>query len=150
MIMVDEHAAAPDWVQSWFDAWNKRDGDGILVHLAADVVYQDMALGERFETADAVRQFAEGMESTFSTDYQFIVGQQVVSSGDSFSFEWTLTGTNDCANPELDLPATGRTFKIPGVSIGRLRNEKIVENRDYWDLAGYLTQVGLMHLHQSH
>jgi hypothetical protein len=88
------------------------------------------------------------MESTFSTDYQCNVGQQVVSSGDSYSFEWTLTGTNDCANPELDLPATGRTFKIPGVSIGRLRIEKIVENRDYWDLAGYLTQVGLVR--QSH
>jgi limonene-1,2-epoxide hydrolase len=33
---------------------------------------------------------------------------------------------------------------VPGVSVGRVRDGRIVENRDYWNLADYLQQVGLM------
>lgn len=125
------------------DAWNDRDGDAILSHLAEDVVYRDVALGERFDDPDAVRLFAEAMVESFSTDYRFTLGQ-MVSAGDAYAFEWTMSGTNDRADPERGMPATGERYEIPGVSIGRLRDGRIVENRDYWDLAGYLTQIGLM------
>jgi hypothetical protein len=33
---------------------------------------------------------------------------------------------------------------VPGVSIGRLREGKITENHDYWNLVTYLGQIGLM------
>jgi steroid delta-isomerase-like uncharacterized protein len=65
-------------------------------------------------------------------------------TGDTYAFEWTMSGTNDRADQQRGLPATGEKYEIPGVSIGRLRDGKIVENRSYWDLAGYLRQVGLM------
>ncbi|WP_132428879.1 ester cyclase [Pseudonocardia endophytica] len=142
--MSVKQESTPTWVQSWLDAWNERDGAAINAHLASDVVYQDMTLGERFESPEAVRAFADEMTTTFSSDYGFIGGPQSVSGDDSYAFEWTLTGTNDCADPQRGLPATGKKFEIPGISIGRLRDGKIVENRDYWDLAGYLMQVGLM------
>jgi hypothetical protein len=67
-----------------------------------------------------------------------------VVDGDSFSAEWTMSGTNDGADPELGLPATGHRFAIPGVSVGRCRDGKTAENRDYYNLAAYLMQVGLM------
>ena len=47
-------------------------------------------------------------------------------------------------DPEHGLPATGRSYRVPGVSVGRVRDGRIVENRDYWNLADYLQQVGLM------
>jgi hypothetical protein len=54
-----------------------------------------------------------------------------------------MTGTNDGADEEHGFPATGECFEIPGVSIGILRNGKIRENRDYWNMSTYLNQVGL-------
>lgn len=60
-----------------------------------------------------------------------------------------MSGTNDGADPQHGLPATGHRFEIPGVTIGRMRDGKIAENKDYYNLAGYLMQVGLMPSPQS-
>jgi len=40
--------------------------------------------------------------------------------------------------------ATGKPYEILGVSIGRLEGGHVKENRDYWNVAAYLRQVGLM------
>ena len=58
-----------------------------------------------------------------------------------------MSGTNDGADPQHGLPATGHRFEIPGVTIGRMRDGKIAENKDYYNLAGYLMQVGLIPPH---
>jgi hypothetical protein len=55
---------------------------------------------------------------------------------------WTMSGTKDRGDERA--LATGRRFGVPGVSIGRLRDRKVVEQRDYWNMAGFLVQVGLM------
>jgi hypothetical protein len=59
-----------------------------------------------------------------------------VESGDSYSFEWVLSGTHDRSNSDLGIPATGKKFECPGVTIGVRANGLITENRDYWNLAG--------------
>jgi ketosteroid isomerase-like protein len=57
-------------------------------------------------------------------------GNVLLRDGDGFS---ARTG----------LPDTGKRFEFPGVAIGRMRNGKIVETKSYWNLATYLTQLGL-------
>jgi hypothetical protein len=54
-----------------------------------------------------------------------------------------MLGTND---RELrGVPATGRSFRVRGASIGRLdANGRIVANRDYYNLAELLTQLGMV------
>jgi hypothetical protein len=40
-------------------------------------------------------------------------------------------------------PATNKSFHFKGASIGRLDDDgKIIENRDYWNMADFMTQVG--------
>jgi steroid delta-isomerase-like uncharacterized protein len=56
--------------------------------------------------------------------------------------EWTVSGTHDRSSPEL--PATGEPFTIRGATIARLRDGKIAYNRDYWDMASFLAQVGIL------
>jgi hypothetical protein len=42
-------------------------------------------------------------------------------------------------------PSTNKPYRIHGVSIGRLESEgKIKTNRDYWNMADYLMQVGIL------
>jgi steroid delta-isomerase-like uncharacterized protein len=135
--------AAADWARAYRDAWNAHDSAAVISFWADDGVHQDLALGGRFEGAAAVRAFVDGMETTFSTDYRFEPGT-VVGDGEGYALEWTMVGTNDRADPEHGLPATGRSYRVPGVSVGRVRDGRIVENRDYWNLADFLQQVGLM------
>jgi hypothetical protein len=70
-----------------------------------------------------------------------ILSQQV--NEDHYAIEWEVAGTNTGALG--DLPATNKPYRFRGASIGRLDTDgKIKENRDYYDMAGYLTQVGLL------
>ena len=132
--------AAAGWAQAYLDTWNAHDAAAAISFMADDVVYQDFAVGERLKGVAAVRAFMEGMETTFSSDYRFEPGTVV----GEHPLEWTMVGTDDRADSDRGLPATGRSFRIPGVSVGRVRDGRIVENRDYWNLADYLQQVGLM------
>ena len=134
---------AADWAQTYLDAWNAHDSAAVTAFMADDVVYQDNALGERLEGVAAVCAFVEAMQTEFSSDYRFEPGD-VVGDDEGYALEWTMIGTNDRADPDRGLPATGRSYRVPGVSVGRVRDGRIVENRDYWNLADYLQQVGLM------
>ena len=134
---------AADWAQAYLDAWNAHDSAAVTSFWADDGVYQDFALGERVEGAADVRAFVDAMETGFSSDYRFEPGT-VVGDGEGYALEWTMTGTHDNGDPEHGLPATGKTFQIRGVSVGRQENGWIVRNRDYWNLAKFLQQVGLM------
>lgn len=132
-----------DWVAGYTNAWNTHDGRAVVAHMTEDVTFVDLALGERFSGTEQVRAFVDGMSTAFSSDYAFTLGL-VVGDGDACCFEWRLAGTNDCADPVRGLPPTGRRFDVPGVSVVRLRDGRIAQERDYWNLADYLGQVGLM------
>lgn len=136
-------ASAGDWIRPYTEAWNAHDVEAVVGYMTDDVVYADMALGERVEGAAAVRELLAGMATGLSSDYRMELGQ-VVLTEDAYAVEWTMSGTNDRSDEERGMPNTGQRFSIPGVSVGRLRDGKIAENRDYWNLAGYLMQVGLM------
>lgn len=56
--------------------------------------------------------------------------------------EWTMSGTHQGALPGL--PATGKGFAIRGSTICELKAGKLKRNSDYWDLATFLKQIGLM------
>jgi steroid delta-isomerase-like uncharacterized protein len=64
-------------------------------------------------------------------------------TGDRYAFEWELEGTN--TGSVAGLPATNKQFRIRGVSIGEVdADRRIIHNRDYWNMADYLAQVGIM------
>jgi hypothetical protein len=84
------------------------------------------------------------MTESFSTDFRLEAGELIVSSGETWAAEWRMTGTNDREDKAHGLPSTGRPFRIQGLSIGRLRDGKVAEERLYWNLAEYLGQLGLM------
>jgi steroid delta-isomerase-like uncharacterized protein len=134
-------AGLPDWARSNEDAWNAHDAGAVVARMTDDVIYVDLGTDERFDGQAAVRDFIDRLEKEFSSDYRFETGQ-VIANEESFAIEWVMSGVNDRAGEQF--PATGKHFEIRGVSVGRLRNGKIAENKSYWNLAGYLVQVGLM------
>jgi len=129
------------WFDAYLDALNAHDIPAVLEFMSDDVVYTDMAVGERMEGRATTGDFLGRMATNVSTDYRFD-NEQVLIDGESFALVWTMSGTKDRGHERV--PATGRRFGVPGVSIGRLRDGKVVEQRDYWNMAGFLVQVGLM------
>ncbi|HWI00698.1 MAG TPA: nuclear transport factor 2 family protein [Propionibacteriaceae bacterium] len=141
--MSTEQQTESGWVRRYIDAWNSRDGSAVGGFFADDGVYTEVTLEERLEGPDAIREFVDGIVDSFSTDYSFTLGQ-VVETEDAFAFEWTMSGTNDRADAKRGLPSTRQRYEFTGVDIGRLSDGKMIENKSYWNLADYLTQVGLM------
>ena len=120
--------------------WNARDPEGIPPLFAADAVFRDMAFGvERRGLSDIRAMFQETWRGIPDLHTELT---RVVAEGESVATEWTLTGTHSGDFPGL--PATGRSFSIRGVSFARVRDGKIVSQRDYYDRAGFLEQLGVL------
>jgi len=72
-------------------------------------------------------------------DMQINVTNRVVH-GDQLTVEWTASGTHQHDYPGL--PATGRSFSIPGVTVVVRREGKIVRESLYYDMAEVQRQLG--------
>ncbi|WP_448612913.1 ester cyclase [Modestobacter sp. URMC 112] len=65
---------------------------------------------------------------------------EVLVDGDPFSCRFTMTGEH--RGDFLGVPATGRPYQLPGITIMRFRGEQIVERWSSADFLGLLVQFG--------
>jgi len=130
-----------DWGRQYYDAWNGHDAEKVAAFMADDAVYENLAVGVVNDGRTAIANYIDEA-GRFSRDYRFeVVSEQ--NSGDRYAFEWIMLGTH--TGESRGLPATNKPYRIRGVSVGRLTSDgKIQENRDYWNLADFLGQVGLL------
>lgn len=129
-----------EWIGRYLDAWNSHDGAQVAGFMAEDVTYEDLAQGGSYQGRDAVQAYVEATHD-FSSDYRFVT-VTTQSDGNAYAIEWEMLGTNTGAAGGV--PPTNRAYRIRGVSVGRLdRQGHIILNRDYWNFADYLAQVGL-------
>lgn len=144
-------AMGSDWLDRYVDAWELHaragasDGgdalDALLRLYSADVRYEDVPTTIVFVGHDGITQMCEAAHQ-WSADLRVrVVSRQ--TDGQHFALETEVTGTN--SSTLGDLPATGRTFTLRGVSVGRISDGDLVcEHRDYWDLGSFLMQVGVL------
>jgi steroid delta-isomerase-like uncharacterized protein len=126
---------------TYLDAWNAHDAAAVARHMADDAVYEDVALGRVLHGPSEIASFVEEATAT-SSDFRFETVSLFIS-GHDFANEWVMLGTNDRGRPGV--PATGRSFRVRGASVGRLdARGRIAENRDYYNLVELLTQLGAM------
>ena len=132
---------ATDWMHDYLDAWNSHDPEKVVAFIAEGATYEDLALSQLHKGLDDIKAFV-AEATAFSSDYRFdVVSTQ--QSGDQYATEWEMSGTND--GEAGGMPATNKPYRIRGISVGRVDGSgKIAENRDYWNMADYLVQVGLM------
>jgi steroid delta-isomerase-like uncharacterized protein len=132
---------AAEWVDGYLAAWNSHDGSQVAAFMTEDVVYDDLASGLVHHGRDAVQAYVEQTHG-FSGDYRFVL-VTTRTEGSDYAIEWEMLGTNTGAAGGF--PATGKPYRIRGASIGeRTPDGKISANRDYWNLAAYLMEVGLL------
>jgi steroid delta-isomerase-like uncharacterized protein len=106
-----------------------------------DAIYEDVRLGERHTGPAAIAQFVEAMAANLSSNYKF-EAVSAFSTDEGYYTGWKLLGTHD--RDGGGLTATGKQFAIQGVSVGVLDGGKIRHNRDYWNMAEFLVQIGIL------
>src|SRR3712207_2791098 len=126
-------AGIPTWMRIYVEAWNSHDPAKVLACMTEDVRRDDKGLSERLEGADAVRQSIADAAEKFSSDYRIDLGELILATDEMYAAEWTMSGTNDREDKARGLPNTGRQFRIEGLSIGRLRDGKVAEERLYYN-----------------
>jgi hypothetical protein len=141
---------SPSWLDRYIEAWlrhpqvSAEGGEEALTNLLAfmsdDVRYEDVPSGAVFHGRDGIREMGAGAHQ-MAQDMTFEIGQRVVGQG-SYAFETVCRGTNTGAIGPL--PGTGGAFTLRGISIGDTSAAGLVTSqRDYWDLAGLLGQLGV-------
>lgn len=116
-------------VREAFDAWNGHDGERYSALLA------DTYIGETYRTPaplhgrDAARQ---AMDAYFKVlpDLHFTI-ESTVAAADDVLVSWLATGTP--RDEYSGSPLTERRLEVPGCTVTRLHNGKIVHTWDYWD-----------------
>jgi hypothetical protein len=139
------------WLDGYSAAWalhplaGSPEGGGaleqLLTFMSPSVHYEDVPSGMVYVGHDGVKEMSKGAHE-WAPDLAFkVVSRQ--TDGSMYAFESEATGTNTSAVGSM--PATERPFLIRIVSIGTLSSDGLVqEHRDYWDVAGFLTQIGVM------
>ena len=126
---------------TYLAAWNAHDSAAVARHMADAAVYEDVALGRVLRGPSEIASFVEEATRS-SSDFRF-ENLSLFTAGSDYANEWIMLGTND--REVGGVPATGRSFRVRGASIGKLdQNGRIVENRDYYNLAELLRQLGIL------
>ena len=123
---------------------NKHDWAGVASLFASDAVYSMPRLVVT-KGREAIRAFLEAGDKAFPD--QTTQTSLVIEEGDIVVAEWTYRGTHTGPLPMPDgteIPATGKTVELPGVTVAEVRDGKFVSMRDYFDNAAMMTQLGLM------
>ena len=126
--------------EDYLEAWNSHDVEKILTFFTDDCVYEDVATGAVNRGKEELKAFSSATFAAFA-DLKFERTSNFVA-GDWRGAEWVMSGTHGGDFPGL--PATGKSFSVRGASITELHEVKIRRNTDYWNLASFLQQIGVM------
>jgi len=124
------------FMQQVFAAWNSHDPDKVVTYYTEDVVYEDVAYGTMNHGRPELRKFAAGFIEAVP-DLKLEVVKTAVHHGRGVA-EWVLSGT------DKGLFKTGKKFSVRGASVFEIRGGKCSSNRDFYDFATIMRQVGVL------
>jgi steroid delta-isomerase-like uncharacterized protein len=127
-------------VLDWTQAMDRHDPDAFAAFLDENCVFTNGGTGKRYRGREAWRQ--ELIELLEGWSDLHINVTSLLIDGDSYSQEWVMTGVHTGDLPGA--PATGRSFRVIGADVGRLRDGKILEVTEYWNPIDFLRQVGIL------
>lgn len=116
-------------------AWDQLCDPNMVLHTG---------MTEPIQGRPAIQQFTALMHSAFSDLYLTV--EDLIAEGDRVVARYSLGGTQTAPlhGPGGVIPPTGRTIATTGISIVRVVNGKIVEERAQLDTLGMMQQLGVI------
>jgi steroid delta-isomerase-like uncharacterized protein len=137
-LSAENEALAHRFHRDIFQAGNLAVADEIL---APDFVMHSPGFpAELMHGPEGMKRLATAMRTAFP-DLQ-TTHEDTIAQGDKVVIRWTLSGTH--TGPWLDIPTTGRSFRVSGIDIFRTLDGKLVELWQEGDTLGFLQQLGVI------
>ena len=128
------------FMHHWFEeVWNKGSVEAIDNLMAEDAIVHGLGeAGIESRGPAAFKPFAAKLRGAFP-DIQVTI-EETIEQGDRIVARWTarMTHTGD----DLGVPATGRQVSFTGMSWGRVRDGKLVEGWNNYDMMSMMEQIG--------
>lgn len=123
-------------------AWSSDNPSQVSALYTEDAVFEELVLGGVVTANhEELEAFADAAFGAF-TDLAITVTDGFMA-GDLVAIEWELTGSYTGTFGTLP-QGTGQAVAVPGASILELDNGLIAHQREYWDVAMLLSQVGAL------
>jgi hypothetical protein len=107
-----------NFFKDYLASWDTLQADNVMPFFTDDVVYEDTTLGHGARGAKQMRRFVQASFDNVPEARMQYVGHFATDT--DYAMEWVM-------NP----------MGVRGISIGKLRDGKISENRDYWNGAAF-------------
>ena len=134
-------AELPPVLQEFISAQEARDLDRLLALHAEDAVVEEVPTGLVYEGRDAIRGYFETFYAAFPDATMRYTN--VFASDAWAGAEWTFSGTYTGQLPDLP-PGEGQPLTVRGVDIIAFTGDQVRGGRIYYDLYGFLVQLGVL------
>jgi steroid delta-isomerase-like uncharacterized protein len=126
------------------EAFNKADWDLWRKLHTPNIVYEEVATGQRMTGPDEILTGLRGWRDAFpdvkGTVTNLVVGDDEVAA----EVEWKGTHRGTLQTPFGTVPASGKENTTRAMLILRVEKDRIVSNRHYFDFYGMLRQIGAL------
>jgi steroid delta-isomerase-like uncharacterized protein len=134
-------SASAQLIEEWAAVWSSPTMMEQLVSLFTDdCVYEDVTMGVVDHGKSEVANFYTLVFGAFP-DFKMELTSHFMADNCAGA-EWRMTGTHQGNLPGL--PATNKPFSIQGATVFELQDNKFSRCSDYWDMASFLKQIGVM------
>ena len=132
--------------QDYMMAFNSHDLDKFISFYDNNCTVEDIGVGRTIHGAQELKKgWGEFFKGFPDAKMEF---KNAVQSGDWMASEWVMTGTHTGElKGEGNMPTmapTNKKVNVKGASFIQIRNNKIVQETDYWNAATFIMQLGMM------
>ena len=122
------------------DGWNEHNANKVVALYAQDYEEEDVATAGKHRGPNA----AKGSMLLYLRAFPDLrlTAEDIVVQDNCVALSWILYGTH--RGPLMNIPATGRSVKVRGISIMTIAGGLIQRTCRVWDLAGLLRAFGLL------
>ena len=121
-------------------AFNAHDLDLLTSYYANDAVFDVIPTPPPTQGKEAYRATLKGIFRAAPDMHGAI--QRILVFGNVAVLEWVGTGTFE--EEWMGIPPTGKSFRLPMLDIYDFEGDKVKRDIQYYDLVGWMIQVGLM------
>ena len=126
-------------VRRYQDALNANTLDALDALLAPNLISHNLLPGVPAGVSGA-KMVHQGLQAAFPDQHTHI--EDLLADGDKVVMRFTVSGTHK--GPLMGMPATGKNYSVPGISIFRLADGKIAEHWGVFDQLAVMQQLGLV------
>ena len=125
-------------------AYNDKNWERAKAAITPDFLYDEVATGRRIEGADETLAAWKGWAQAFP-DSKASFDRSYVAGNDTVVLELTWRGTHKgpLGTAMGNIAATGKSIEVRALAIVELKGEKARSQRQFFDMATLLQQIGL-------